>query len=117
MLFLYKNKLSYSTGILIWMLILLPRFVFSATLAPWTNSSTLVEYFTLILDAVLKMGGLVVVMLLVHSGFLFVTSQGNDQKLEEAKKSFTWVIVGAAIILGGWAVTEVIINTVDAVLP
>ena len=117
MLFLNKNKLSYSVSIVIWMLIFSPRFVFGATLSNWTNSDTLVEYVTLILDAVLKMGGLVVVMLLVYAGFLFVIAQGNDQKLEEAKKSLTWVIVGAAIILGGWAVTEVIINTVDTVLP
>ena len=95
------------------------RIIFAndALLSNWTNSETLVQFLTIILDSVIKIGALVVVMLVVYSGFLFVTAQGNDEKLKEAKDSIFWVLIGAAIILGAWAVENVVVNTIDTVLP
>ena len=113
---LIQNKVLGFVMVTIFMMV--PHLVFGATLSNWTTSATLVEYFTKILDAVIKIGALVVVMLMVYSGFLFVVAQGNEQKLEEAKHSLLWVVVGSAIILGAWALTTVVINTVvDQVLP
>lgn len=57
-----------------------------------------------------------VVLMLVYSGFLFVSAQGNPSKLEEAKKWFFWVVVGGLIILGAQALTWAIERTVNDIL-
>jgi Na+/melibiose symporter-like transporter len=58
----------------------------------------------------------VVVLMLVYSGFLFVSAQGNAQKLVEARKWFFWVVVGGLIILGAQAFTWAIEGTVSDIL-
>jgi len=58
----------------------------------------------------------IVVLMLVYSGFLFVSAQGNGTKLEEAKKWFFWVVVGGLIILGSQALSWAIESTVNDIL-
>ncbi len=44
----------------------------------------------------------VAVIFLIISGFLFVTSGGDPGKLEKAKKTLTWTIIGIAVAVGAW---------------
>lgn len=45
----------------------------------------------------------ILVLMIVYTGFLFVTAQGNAQKLEEAKRALLWTIIGSLIVLGSYA--------------
>jgi hypothetical protein len=67
-----------------------------------------------LLEGVLKIGIPVVALAIIYSGFLFVSARGNSEKLGEAKKALTYTLVGAAILLGSWAIAELISNTVLA---
>lgn len=58
----------------------------------------------------------VVVLMLVYSGFLLVTAQGNPTKIQEARMWFFWVVVGGLIILGAQALTWAIEATVNDIL-
>lgn len=51
----------------------------------------------------------------VYAGFRFVMAQGNSGELTKAKDNFKWLIVGAALILGAWALAELIRNTVGQI--
>jgi len=55
----------------------------------------------------------IITLFLVISGFLFVTAQGNEQKLQTAKKNFLYVIIGALLILGAWIIATLIAGTVS----
>jgi hypothetical protein len=55
------------------------------------------------------------VLYLIWTGFMFVKAQGNPSELEKAKKSFVNAIIGMAIILGAWAIANVIANTINKV--
>lgn len=57
----------------------------------------------------------IVVLMFIYSGFLFVTAQGNEKKLEEAKKAITWSVVGAFILLGAQGFAQMIGTTVTNV--
>ncbi len=57
----------------------------------------------------------IAVVFIVYSGFLFVFAQGNPEKLSTAKRNFMWTIVGMALLLGAWALAQLIDNTLDAV--
>lgn len=47
---------------------------------------------------------------IIYSGFLFVTASGNESKLQAAKTTFYWTIIGAAIVVGAWALATAIVN-------
>ena len=55
----------------------------------------------------------IVTLFLVLSGFLFISAQGNEQKLETAKKNFFFVIIGTLLILGAWIIATLIAGTVS----
>lgn len=52
------------------------------------------------------------VVFIIYSGFLFVTASENQEKLKSAKTTFTWTIVGTAIVVGASLLAEVVINTI-----
>lgn len=54
----------------------------------------------------------IVIFFIVYSGFLFVTAQGNDSKLTEAKRSLLYAIIGGVLIIGAEAITAIIKNVV-----
>ena len=58
----------------------------------------------------------VAVVFMVYSGFLFITAQGNSEKLSKAKMNFFWTVVGIALLLGAWALSELIRGTIEPLL-
>jgi hypothetical protein len=67
-----------------------------------------------ILVGVLKIGMPVIALAIIYCGFLFVKAQGKPEELTKAKSALTWTLVGAAILLGAWAIAEMISATVLA---
>ena len=55
----------------------------------------------------------VIVLFFVIAGFKFISAQGNPSKLEEARKNFVWVVVGALLIRGSWVLATLIAATVS----
>ena len=51
--------------------------------------------------------------MLVYSGFLFVSAQGNPEKLATARKAIMWTIIGAVVVLGASVLASAIEGTVD----
>ncbi|GEM_PF-3178794 len=81
--------------------------------SPFKEDLTLLDFLNKILkEIVLPIGAVVAVVALVFSGFLFVTAQGNEDKLKTAKKTFTWTVVGIAVLLGALVISEGIRNTI-----
>lgn len=66
-----------------------------------------------ILDFVAKAGSIVVIVMIIYSGFLFVKAQGNPGEIEKAKSTFLWSVVGAIILLGAKALALVVCNTAN----
>lgn len=79
---------------------------------PLTKTATLTDFMTSILTAATQIGAIVVVVAIIYCGFLFVTAQGNEEKLSKAKTALTWTLIGAAILLGATALQLAISNTV-----
>ena len=74
------------------------------------------DIFTLansILEFVIKLGAAIVVFFVIYSGFLFVKAQGDPAKLEVAKKTFLWTVIGGVILLGARVLAEVVKNVAN----
>lgn len=53
----------------------------------------------------------VIVFFIIYSGFLFVTAGGDTGKIETAKKTALYTVIGAAIILGADLLSDILTNT------
>ncbi len=78
------------------------------------KSTTLVGFIQTILEGIIKIGMPIIVLAIIYSGFLFVSAQGNSEKLSEAKRALTYTLIGAVILLGSWAIAQLIADTVHA---
>lgn len=61
----------------------------------------------------LRLGSVVVVFMIIYSGFLFVKAQGNDAELSKAKNTLLMTIIGGVILLGARVIAEVVKNTAE----
>ena len=53
---------------------------------------------------------ILIVVYIIIFGIKFMMSQGNPTKYEEAKKSFTWGLLGVLIILGTYTIIATVAN-------
>ena len=55
--------------------------------------------------------GIVAVGLIMYAGWIWMTSEGNEEKIEQAKKILTNAVIGLIIILSAFAIVSFIINS------
>ncbi len=79
---------------------------------PLSGVNDIGSFIKKILDIVLTIGIPVVALFIIYSGFLFVTARGNSEKLGDAKKTFGYTLLGAAILLGSWVLAQALGDTV-----
>ena len=101
------------------LLSLAQEYVPPATDAPVTiinpiKEKTISGLLKTILEGVIKILTPVVALAIIYSGFLFVSAQGNSEKLGDAKRALTYTLIGAAILLGSWALAILVFETVAA---
>ena len=82
----------------------------SAQLTNPISSTTFADLVAKLAKAIAAIGIPLVAIFLIWSGFLFVTSQGNEKKLEEAKQAFYWAVIGGAVVVGAYALASAIVN-------
>ena len=54
----------------------------------------------------------IAIIFIVYNGFLFVSARGDEKKLETAKESIKWSLIGAALIVGASFLAEAVVNFV-----
>ena len=55
--------------------------------------------FQNILFFALMAAGIVAVIFIIYAGFRYVTSEGDQKRIDSARKTLTWAIIGLIIIL------------------
>ena len=78
------------------------------------GSDTLKGFIKNILEGVLKISIPIIALAIIYCGFLFVSARGRSKEIETAKTSLTYTLIGTAILLGAWAIAQLIYNTVLA---
>lgn len=64
-------------------------------------------------DILIPIGSVVATIMVIYAGFLFVTARGNSTQIDKAKSALLYAVIGAAILLGAWVISEAISGTVD----
>lgn len=82
---------------------------------PFTGGTTLYDFIRVVVtDIVLPIGGLVSVIYIILAGFKFVTAQGDEKKIGDARRALLYGAIGAAIVLGAWVIVQVIQTTINS---
>lgn len=87
----------------------------SAILENPLNVGSIEALLSLILDIIVIFATPVIVFFVIYSGFLFVTAQGNPERLKDAKRAFLWTIIGGLIVLGASAILAIIVATISSI--
>ena len=77
-----------------------------------SNFSTIPAFIAGALKVLVIVALPIITLFIVVAGFMFVLARGNSSKLEDAKKNFVYVIIGALLILGAWVIATLIGGTV-----
>ena len=78
--------------------------------------NSIAEFFEKLLQILILLAYPVIVLFMVYAGFLFITAQGSEEKLNTAKKIFLWTVIGALIVLGAQALLIAIKGTVTEII-
>jgi hypothetical protein len=89
----------------------------SVTLENPITASSLQSLLYSILSIIVQIAIPVLVVMVIYTGFLFVSAKGNPQKLTAARGALTGVLIGALIILGAYAIAQAIQDTVNKLDP
>jgi hypothetical protein len=82
---------------------------------PLGTTKTLPDLIEGLLRIVLSFGIPVIALAIIYAGFLFVAAQGNPTKLQEARRTLLYVLIGAAILLASYVIAEAIGGTINAI--
>lgn len=93
--------------------VLLPLVVGAQELRSPLAFSTLSELIEGLLRSIVYIALPIISLFVVYAGFKFVLAQGKSGAIIEAKKNFMYVIIGAILILGAWALAQLIGNTIN----
>lgn len=55
--------------------------------------------------------GVIAVVIVMLGGFKWMTASGNDEKVSDAKRLLISGVIGLAIIISAWAITEFVITS------
>lgn len=67
---------------------------------------------TIIENILMPIGSVVAVLMIMYAGFKYVTAGGDTSKIKEATEALKWSVIGAAILLGAWVISQAISSTI-----
>lgn len=68
----------------------------------------LTSFFARIINWILIFAGILAVAAVAYSGYMYVSSFGNAEQNEKAKKNLTWAIIGTLIIVLTYSIIQIV---------
>jgi hypothetical protein len=75
------------------------------------NVTSIPQLIKKVLEAMIKIGIPLLVIMIIYSGALYLFARGNQSKIQDAHTMFLYTLIGGAILLGAWALSELIYDT------
>lgn len=77
-------------------------------MGPAAKLSDLQIYFKNVVSVLLELGGITLFVMLIIGGFNYLTSGGNPQQAEAAKKTITYAILGMLLLASSFLILKLI---------
>lgn len=91
---------------LVFVLLFIPLMVSAVTVDNPIEADTFTELIGRIIDFLFALGMVTAPIMLIISGFYFITAQGRPEKIETAKRIILWTLIGLGIIIGAKGLIE-----------
>lgn len=83
-------------------------FVTTPVFAQSADVSKVQTFLQSVIQTLVTIAGLVAVIFLVWGGFQYITSTGNPNHMDSAKRTIMYSAIGLAIVLGAYILTGII---------
>ncbi|NCN52374.1 hypothetical protein GW943_01030 [Candidatus Parcubacteria bacterium] len=80
-----------------------------------SENYNLTDFLKSVIAIILVFAIPIIVLFIMYAGFLFVTARGEPAQIQKARAALTWAVIGGVIVLGAWAILEVIQGTITAI--
>ena len=67
------------------------------------------------ISIILGVLGVILVLIVIYAGFWWMTAQGDEKKVEKAKKMIYNSIIGLVIIFAAYALTNFVLDQLEAI--
>ena len=82
--------------------------------AKYEQSQSIILFIGNIIGVILGLLGVVMVGLIIYAGFLWMTAEGDKEKIHQGKEHLKNAIIGAILIMSAWTITAFVINALGA---
>ena len=81
---------------------------------PLGSTTNLVDFIKKVVDTVIMpLGAIIAVIMFILTGFTYVMAQGNEAKVKSARSMLINTVIGTAVLLGAWVITDVVTKTIS----
>jgi len=82
---------------------------------PLSNISSIPDFFRVLIEIILVFAIPFIVFFIIYAGFLYVTAQGNPEKIKKAHNALLYALIGGLLILGANVLLIIITNTINQI--
>ena len=86
----------------------LPFILANSAYAAPAGVSNVENFIRSIIQVVAGLAGLVATGFFVAGGFTYITSSGNPEQLDKAKRTITWSAIGLAIVISAFVLANIV---------
>lgn len=86
----------------------LPLVLAPTVLAAGGDISNVENFIRSIIKVIAGLAGLVATGFFVAGGFTYITSSGNPEQLDKAKRTLTWSAAGLAIVIAAFVISNIV---------
>jgi len=108
-----SHKFFIHLGISLVLLSLSAQSAFAQYPNPLKGASTIPEFLAMVLDGLWLLLTPLIVIFIIYAGFLFVTAQGEEGKIQKARHAIMWALVGTGVIFGADIMAKILRDTVS----
>ena len=85
-----------------------PFVLANVALAAPAGVSNVENFIRSVIQVVAGLAGLVATDFFVAGGFTYITSSGNPEQLDKAKRTITWSAIGLAIVIAAFVLANIV---------
>ncbi len=76
----------------------------------WASLDTPVNFIAALIAEVIKYVAVIAVIAMMLSGFMYLLSGGDEEKVKKAKMWITWSLIGVLLSVSSWYIINIINN-------
>jgi len=102
------SKRNINLAVLLFVAIASPIVLTLPAFAATADVSQVEDFIRSIIKIVAGLAGLIATGFFVVGGFSYITSSGNPEHLDRAKRTITWSAIGLAIVIAAFVISNIV---------